>query len=100
MGVGGDDGTRLVADGGVVRRGGRDQGVEEVGVPVAHEAEDLVDVAGEGVGDMRRGVCHERPFAERDMERSICVSLAHPRLRALFSNAGLSSSPQSAEQSS
>ena len=63
VGIGGDDGSGFVADGGVCRRGVTQQGVEEVGVAVAHEAEDLVDVGGKGVSDVRGGMSHGRPFA-------------------------------------
>ncbi|GGC51470.1 hypothetical protein GCM10010974_36950 [Brevibacterium sediminis] len=63
MSVGGDDGSGLVADGGVGCRGVTQQGVEEVGIAVAHEAEDLVDVGGKGVRDVRGGMSHGRPFA-------------------------------------
>ena len=53
IGVGGDDAAGLVAHGGVADVGGALEGIEEVGVAVAHHPEDVVDVAGEGRGDVR-----------------------------------------------
>src|SRR5699024_5243860 len=80
VGISGDDGTDFVAHRRVVRRGGGEEGVEEIGVPVAHESEDLGDVLGQGVGDMCRGVSHAGPFAnEIWKKRSIYVSLAGDR---------------------
>ena len=51
--VGGDDGSGLVPDGGVGRGSVAHERVEEPGVAVAHHPEDVVDVAGEGDGDVR-----------------------------------------------
>ena len=89
MRIGGDDRAGLVADRSVGRRGGREQGIEEVGVAVAHESEDLVDVTGQSVGDMRRGVCHDGGLSQlRDMDSDPYVSHATIPLRVPFSNAG------------
>ena len=52
MGVGGDDGARLVAHRREARRSLGLEGVEEVGVAVAHHAEDVVDVARQSDGDV------------------------------------------------
>ena len=74
MGIGGDDGAGFVPDRGVGRRGGGEEGIEEVGVAVAHESEDVVDVPGERVRDVRRGVRQERAF--REIWRVVHICLA------------------------
>ena len=64
--VGGDDAALLMPDGREhgIRLGL--EGVQEVGVAVAHHAEDGVDVAGEGEGDVSGHGGHARAFRDRD----------------------------------
>ena len=61
-GVGRDDAARLVAHRGVLHVGGTLESVEEVRVAVAHDTEDVVDVAGEGLGDVRGDGGHGAPW--------------------------------------
>ena len=74
MRIGGDDRAGLVADSGVMRRGGGEEGIEEIGIAVAHESEDLIDVLSESGGDMRRGMSHGRPFADEIWKNDPCMS--------------------------
>ena len=74
--VRGDDGAGLVA-----HRGVRDgpvalQGVEEVGVAVAHDAEDLVDVVGESGGDVSGDRGHDSAFRDANGGAMIRMCLA------------------------
>ena len=64
--VGGDDAARLVPHGGEADVGRALEGVEEVGVAVAHHPEDVVDVAGEGGGDVRGDGGHGELLRDRD----------------------------------
>ena len=64
--VGGDDGAGLVPDGGVGRGGVAHERVEEPGVAVAHHPEDVVDVAGEGDGDVRGHSGHGNSRRDRN----------------------------------
>ena len=89
IGVGGDDPAGLVAHGGVADVGGALEGIEEVGVAVAHHPEDVVDVQGEGRGDVRGNSGHGGS-RDGDGRGGIRMCLAHPagRLRAHFPSTG------------
>jgi hypothetical protein len=54
--VGGDDSPGLMPHGGEVGRGAADERIEERGVAVAHDAEDVLDASGESL----RHVCGHR----------------------------------------
>ena len=82
VGVGGDDAARLVAHRGVLHVGGTLESVEEVRVAVAHDTEDVVDVAGEGLGDVRGDGGHGGSWEARTVRDSVYVS------RAPFSSTG------------
>ena len=81
VGVGGDHTAGLVT-----HRGERDGGlalerVEEVGVAVAHHAEHVVDVRGDGAGDVCGDRGHDGAFRDGDgMRCRVC--LAHPGVGA------------------
>src|SRR5690554_2060859 len=66
MRVCGDHGPLFVADRGEHRIGLRLESVEEVGVAVAHHAEDVIDVLGEGECDVGGDGGHGEAFPERN----------------------------------
>lgn len=72
--VGGNHGALLMAHGSEPRRSGAFQSIEEVGVAVAHHAEDGIDVLGEGTGDVGGHRVHGRAFRDGTVRESVCVS--------------------------
>ncbi len=74
--VGRDHATRLVPHGGESDVGGALERIEEVRVAVAHHAEHVVDVAGEGGGDVRGDCGHVELQRQGRTVSSVCVSRA------------------------
>ncbi|BDZ53841.1 hypothetical protein GCM10025870_09140 [Agromyces marinus] len=78
MRIRGDDAAGLMPD-------GRESGVrvaferiEEPGVAVAHDAEDMIDVGGEGAGDVRGDGGHDEAFRDDDGRGGFRMCLAGP----------------------
>ncbi|CAH0201283.1 hypothetical protein SRABI128_01745 [Microbacterium sp. Bi128] len=73
VGVGGHHAARLMAEGGE-RGAGAMQLVDEIRVAVSHHAEDVIDVGGEGAGDVCGHGGHGEAFRDGTDAEAVCVS--------------------------